>query len=228
MRSHRLIFLLFLAALLGCDDGKIKQLERDKEQLNGTVEQLSSELENYKGDAAAAWQKAYQFRQDLDAAAACQLVFNLPVFCPPSLSAARTEILDQANKSGISAIFGNRYWLTFVFTACGLLLILLTCIAGVIFCIGPSRRVMLERAAKIEGVQAELNKFNQAIKKRERNLAGLDQQVQHLERDLSSLKQSKAAAEVALLEAAAAAEKAQAHAIELEKNLALFKAFRKA
>ena len=228
MRSYRLIFLLFLAALLGCDDGKIKQLEQDKAKLNSAVEQLSTELENYKGDAAAAWQKEYQFRQDLDAAAACQLIFNLPVFCPTALAAARSEVLDQANKAGIAATSGNRYWLTFVLTACGLLLVLLACSAGVIFFLGPSRRVMQERAQKIESFQVELDKFDKAIKNRERNLSSLDQQVQQLEQDLASLNQSKAAAEVALLEAAAAAEKAQAHAIELKKNLALLKAFRKA
>ena len=78
MRSYRLIFLLFIAALLGCDDGKIKQLEQDKAQLHSTIEQLSKELENYQNGAEDAWQKEYQFRQDLDTAAACELVFNLP------------------------------------------------------------------------------------------------------------------------------------------------------
>ena len=228
MHSYRLIFLIFIIALLGCDDGKINQLEKDKAQLTGTVEQLSTELDDYRMGTAAAWQKEHQFRQDLDAAAACQLVFNLPVFCPPALAAARAEVLDQANKSGVAATYGNRYWLTYVLTACGLLLILLAGIAGVIFCLGPSRRVMQERAAKIEGGQAELDKFDQAIRHRERNLSSLDQQVQQLERDLASLNESKAAAEVALLQAAAAAEKAQTNAVELEKNLALLKAFRKA
>jgi septal ring factor EnvC (AmiA/AmiB activator) len=228
MRSYRLIFLLFLTILWGCDDGKIKQLEQEKEQLHSTVVQLSKELEDYKGDAAAAWQKEYQFRQNLDAAAACQLVFNLPVFCPPSLAAARSEILDQANKNGISAIAGNRYWLTFVLTACGLLLVLLAGIAGVIFGLGPSRRVMQERAQKIEGLQAELDKFDQAMRNQKSNLSSLDQQIQQRELYLASLNKSIAAAEVALLQATAAAEKAEADAIELEKNLALLKAFRKA
>ena len=228
MRSYRLIFLLFLTILWGCDDGKTKQLEQEKEQLHGTVVQLSKELENYKGDAAAAWQKEYQFRQDLDAAAACQLVFNLPVFCPPALAEARSEILTQANKKGFAAPAGNRYWLTFLFTACGLLLILLVCAAGVVFCLGPSRRVMQERAQKIEGLQAELDKFNQAIRERKSNLSSLDQQIQQRELYLASLNKSIAAAEVALLQATAAAEKAEADAIELEKNLALLKAFRKA
>ena len=221
MRSYRLIFILFITLLQGCDDGKIKQLERDKEQ-------LSKELENHKLGAAAAWQKEYQFRQDLDAAAACQLVFNLPVFCPPALAAARTEILDQANKSGISATFGNRYWLTFIFTVCGLLLIFLACIAGVIFCLGPSRRVIRERAQKIEGVQAELEKFDKAVRNRERNLASLDQQAQQLDREVASLTKAKTAAVLALFEATAAAEKAESDAIELKKNLALLKAFSKA
>ena len=87
---------------------------------------------------------------------------------------------------------------------------------------------MLERTEKIQGFQAELDKFDQAIKTKGRNLASLDQQSQQLDREVASLNKAKIAAVLALFEATAAAEKAQAHAIELEKNLALLKAFRKA
>ena len=87
---------------------------------------------------------------------------------------------------------------------------------------------MQERAAKIEGFQAEQDKFDQAIQNRKGNLSDLDERIHGREMHLASLQKSIAAAEAALLEALAAAEKAEADAIELQKNLALLAAFRKA
>lgn len=227
MRSYRLIFCLLSALLLaGCDYEK-DQLKTKNQELSSTVESLSKELQDYKTGAEAAWQAEYFFRRELDHAAACQLIFELPIFCPRSLAEARAKVLAEANKKGIGSLQGWQYISTLVLSLSGGLTVFFAGWAGWLVLVDPTRTSIRQREEKIGSAQADLEKIHQAGKKANAELDRARELVQTEVKELAKIKQSREEAIEATKQAHAQAAKAQGEAADLEKSLATLKAFNK-
>jgi outer membrane murein-binding lipoprotein Lpp len=227
MPLARLIFLLLIVSLSGCDDRVIKQLETDKQHLSSTVDQLNKELQEYKSGAEVEWKKEYFFRRDLDQAAACKLLFELPMMCPPSMAEARKKVLSEANEKGIASTHENQYWLTLVLSFCGLALVILTGWFSWLILVDPTRKGMQERAKKIESARSDLANIHRSIETARFDLVRVGEKMQSAVHRLAGIMESIELAEDVAKAAEAKAEQAEATTTNLKKGLELLKGFKK-
>lgn len=245
MRPFRLILAALLAAfLVGCGivenqtlKDENKRLQDEVNQLQGKVLQLqkyskevSAELQEHQSGLQREFQQEMLFRDDLDKAVACQIIFELPWICEPSLSTARAKVLQKANTEGIAAPHGNRYWATIMAAAGCVVLVFFASWAGMILLVHPARAAVEEAE---DAITTEQEKIDLAKKEGAAHLASLQnqlasvkQQIEAAKQDLAELEEELDQAEQTTDQANQKAEQAEQAAADLQKKLDLLKAFK--
>lgn len=228
----------FITLLIGCSDFEKEQLKNQNSQLSFKVTQLekqvqeqATELQNHKIAAEREWQKEQLFLENLDAAAACRAVFELPFVCPPTLSEARAKVLAEANQKGISVIKGARYWLTVTLSASAVLLIFMAGMAGFIGLLSPARDRLKEAQDTIQHAtdEAQTIKENGLAHKAALadELASVEQQIRQRRQELADIEEQIHLAENDLDAAQQATEQAEAQTLKEKQHLDMLKAFKK-
>ena len=240
---HRLLILILALLLGGCGLAENQSLKDENQRLQGHVTKLEdqvSELQKYSKEVAEAlaqhesglqreWQAEQIFRDDLDKAAACKVIFELPLICEPSLAAARAKTLAKANAEGVSATHGNRYWGTVAGGAAGVVFVFFVTWAGLVL-LGSARSSTEEAENAMELAQEEINRAKKEGAAHMANLQGeldsLKKKIEAAKQEIADLEEEQRESEQAADEAHERAEQAEQAAADLQKKLDLLKAFK--